>query len=429
MRERRVTIAIAGMGERGRNAYGKELLSMKDRVTVTAVADTDAERLRLAGDMFGVRDTMRFRSAEEMLSLPKLADAVLVCTQDRQHVSQAVMAMRNGYDVMLEKPVSPDLDGLRRIVRVQKETGRRVVVCHVLRYTPFFQIIKRTIESGRLGDVVSIQAIENVRYWHHAHSYVRGNWRRTDETSPMILAKCCHDLDYLVWLSDKRCERVSSFGSLMYFRPENAPEGSALRCTGGCRVKDRCPYDAEKIYLTNPETGILSGNTGWPVDVLAENPTEEKIRSSLDNGPYGRCVFHSDNDVVDHQIVNMEMEGGATLSLTMSAFTSIGGRTVRVMGTLGDLLGDMDENRIRITRFGEKSEDIDISALEKDSVGHGGGDRLLVEEFVSLLEGKESVGDTLTTLERSVESHLVAIAAERSRLEGGRSIEMTSLRG
>lgn len=427
MSDERVRIAIAGVGERGRNAYGKELVKMKDRVTVTAVADTNEERLGLAGDMFGVPSAMRFHSAEEMLSRDRLADAVFICTQDRQHVSQAVAALRKGYDVLLEKPVSPDLEDLGEIVRVQKETGRRVVVCHVLRYTPFFQMIKKTIESGRLGEVVAIQALENVCYWHQAHSYVRGNWRREAETSPMILAKCCHDLDYLVWLSGRKCERVSSLGSLMYFRPENAPDGAALRCTD-CRAKASCPYDAEKIYLTNPETGILHGNTGWPVEVLAENPTEEKIRLALERGPYGRCVFHSDNDVVDHQTVNMEMEGGATLTLTMCAFTSNGGREIKVMGTLGDLKGDMNENRIRITRFGEKTEEIDLSRVEKDDAGHGGGDALLVGEFISLLEGKDP-DDTVTTLERSVESHLIAIAAERSRLSGGRAVEMAPLRG
>ena len=323
-----VRIAIAGVGSRGKNAYGLELLNMKDRAKVVAVADIDPERLALAGDAHGVPDEMRFPSAEAMLAMPKLADAMLVCTQDRQHVPHAVEALKKGYDVMMEKPISPKLEDLQEITRVARENGRRVVVCHVLRYTPFFQTIKKTIDSGALGEVVSIQALENVRYWHQAHSFVRGNWRRGEDTSPMILAKCCHDLDYLVWLCGKKCERVSSYGSLMYFKKSNAPEGAALRCTQGCKAKESCPYDAEKIYLTNKDTGILCGNVEWPIDVLAENPTEEKIRHAIETGPYGRCVFHCDNDVVDHQIVNMQMEGGASLSLTMSAFTSIGVVTV-----------------------------------------------------------------------------------------------------
>lgn len=423
-----VRIAISGVGSRGKNAYGLELLNMKDRAKVVAVADIDPERLALAGDAHGVPDEMRFPSAEAMLAMPKLADAMLVCTQDRQHVPHAVAALKKGYDVMMEKPISPKLEDLQEITKVARENGRRVVVCHVLRYTPFFQTIKKTIDSGVLGEVVSIQALENVRYWHQAHSFVRGNWRREEDTSPMILAKCCHDLDYLVWLCGKKCERVSSYGSLMYFKKSNAPEGAALRCTQGCKAKESCPYDAEKIYLTNKDTGILCGNVEWPIDVLAENPTEEKIRHAIETGPYGRCVFHCDNDVVDHQIVNMQMEGGASLSLTISAFTSIGGRTIKVMGTLGDLWGDMHENRIRIGVFGKEPQVIDLGKEEKDFAGHGGGDRLLMEQFVDLLQGKEPDG-TVTTLETSVESHLVALAAEKSRLENGESIEIAPMRG
>lgn len=423
-----VRIAIAGVGSRGKNAYGLELLNMKDRAKVVAVADIDPERLALAGDAHGVPDEMRFPSAEAMLAVPKLADAMLICTQDRQHVPHAVAALKKGYDVMMEKPISPKLEDLQEITKVSRENGRRVVVCHVLRYTPFFQTIKKTIDSGVLGEVVSIQALENVRYWHQAHSFVRGNWRREEDTSPMILAKCCHDLDYLVWLCGKKCERVSSYGSLMYFKKSNAPEGAALRCTQGCKAKESCPYDAEKIYLTNKDTGILCGNVEWPIDVLAENPTEEKIRHAIETGPYGRCVFHCDNDVVDHQIVNMQMEGGASLSLTMSAFTSIGGRTIKVMGTLGDLWGDMHENRIRIGVFGKEPQVIDLGKEEKDFAGHGGGDRLLMEQFVDLMQGKEPDG-TITTLETSVESHLVALAAEKSRLENGESIEIAPMRG
>lgn len=423
-----VRIAIAGVGSRGKNAYGLELLNMKDRAKVVAVADIDPERLALAGDAHGVPDEMRFPSAEAMLAMPKLADAMLVCTQDRQHVPHAVAALKKGYDVMMEKPISPKLEDLQEITKVSRENGRRVVVCHVLRYTPFFQTIKKTIDSGVLGEVVSIQALENVRYWHQAHSFVRGNWRREEDTSPMILAKCCHDLDYLVWLCGKKCERVSSYGSLMYFKKSNAPEGAALRCTQGCKAKESCPYDAEKIYLTNKDTGILCGNVEWPIDVLAENPTEEKIRHAIETGPYGRCVFHCDNDVVDHQIVNMQMEGGASLSLTMSAFTSIGGRTIKVMGTLGDLWGDMHENKIRIGVFGKEPQVIDLGKEEKDFAGHGGGDRLLMEQFVDLMQGKKPDG-TITTLETSVESHLVALAAEKSRLENGESIEIAPMRG
>lgn len=424
----KITIAIAGLGSRGRTAYGAILLDMKDRAQVVAIADFDKTRCEIAQKEHNVKSENVFSSVEEMLSKEKLADAVLICTQDRDHVRHALMALDKGYDILLEKPVSPDLNELKSLVKKSKETGRKVLVCHVLRYTPFFQTIKKAIDSGRIGKVATVQALENVRYWHQAHSFVRGNWRRKDETSPMILAKCCHDLDYLIWLCGSKCKSVSSYGSLSYFKAECAPEGAALRCLDGCKAKANCPYDAEKIYLTNKDTGVLHGNVEWPVDVLSENPTEETIRAAIEKGPYGRCVFHCDNDVVDNQIVAMEMESGATVTLTMSAFTSIGGRTIKVMGTLGDIQGDMHDNIIKITEFGKESEIIDLGREEKDFAGHGGGDQMLIDEFVSLLEGGE-VNNTVTTLEVSVESHLVALAAEESRLEGGTPQLIAPLRG
>ena len=418
---------ILGMGSRGKNAYGAEFLTLKDRVEVVAIAEPDEERRRIGGDAHGVPADKRFSSAEELLACPKMADFACVCTQDRQHAGHAVAAMKRGYDILLEKPVSPILSELQNIVRVANEEGRRVVVCHVLRYTPFFGTIKKEIDSGRLGRIVNIQAIENVRYFHQAHSYVRGNWRREEETSPMILAKCCHDLDYLIWLCGSRCERVSSFGSLFYFRPENAPEGAAMRCLDGCLAKETCPYDAEKIYLTNKDTGVLQGNTGWPADVLCENPTEEKIREALKKGPYGRCVFHCDNDVVDNQIVNLQMENGAALTLTMSAFTSGGGRTIKVMGTLGDLWGDMDQNILRIPEYGKEPRVIDLAGQAEDSDGHGGGDRGLVLAFLDYMQGLKKDG-TISTLETSIESHLAALAAETSRLRNGEPVEIAPMR-
>ena len=424
----KLRIAIIGLGSRGKNAYGTELLTLQDRAVVTAVADPNEERLKIGADEHNVPEEFRFHSAEELLAQPKLADAVLICTQDRQHTGHAIMALQKGYDVMMEKPISPILSDLKEIVRIARQENRKVVVCHVLRYTPFFQAIKQTIDSGKLGKVINIQALENVRYWHQAHSFVRGNWHRAEDSSPMILAKCCHDLDYLIWLCGSRVERVSSFGSLMYFKPENAPKGAAARCMDGCLARDKCPYDAEKIYITNSKTGVLTGLKEWPLDVLSEDPTEESIRDAIKNGPYGACVFACDNDVVDNQTVNLQMENGAVLNLMMSAFTSNGGRTIKVMGTHGDLWADMDFNKIRICEFGKEPEIIDLGDEGEDFVGHGGGDRGLVIAFLDYLEGKDA-GNTITTLETSVESHLAALAAEESRLHDGMPVEIAPLRG
>lgn len=423
----KIRIAIAGYGSRG-SCYGEALLEMKDRAEVVALAEPRADRLAAAAKEHGVAQEMCFDSVEKMLEQPKLADAMVLCTQDRQHVPQAIVALRKGYDLLMEKPISPVEEDLKKIVQVARECGRKVLVCHVLRYTPFFGKIKEIIDSGLIGEIVAIQTLENVGYWHQAHSFVRGNWRNDQETSPMIMQKCCHDLDYLVWLSGQRCARVSSFGSLKHFRAECAPEGAAKRCMDGCKAKESCPFDAEKIYLTNKETGLLCGNKDWPVDVLALDPTEEKIREAIKTGPYGRCVYHCDNNVVDHQVVTMEMENGATLTLTMGAFTTAGSRAMTIMGTKGDIRADMSANTIRACAFGGEPEVIDVTKIADDFSGHGGGDKQLVAQFVDIVGGKEPDGK-VTTLEASVESHLVALAAEESRKNGGKSIEIAPMRG
>ena len=281
---------------------------------------------------------------------------------------------------------------------------------------------------GTIGEVVSAQAMESVLWWHQAHSFVRGNWRNSNETSPMILQKCCHDLDILLWLTGKNCRRVTSMGNLYWFKPENAPEGSGSRCIK-CPVQKDCPYDAEKIYLTNKETGILNGNNQWPCDVLAPNPTKESICKAIEDGPYGRCVYHCDNNVVDHQVVTMEMDDGAGIDLNMCAFTS-GSRTLDIMGTKGEIKGNFSKNSFKVTVFGEEPVYLDAAKymgnikMEYDPYGHGGGDKYLIRDLIDLIQGSHAHSKTLTTLERSLESHFVALAAEESRLNGGNPVEL-----
>lgn len=422
-----IRIAVAGAGSRGADCYGRALLTMPEAARVVAVAEPRKDRRENMAAAHQIPPENCFETAEEMLAGPRIADALFVCTQDRQHVRHALAGLEKGYDILLEKPISPDLEELQSLVKAQKKSGKTVVVCHVLRYAPFFREIHKIITSGVIGDVVTVRALENVLYWHQAHSFVRGNWRNQEQSSPMLLQKCCHDLDYLVWLTGKKCERVSSFGSLRLFRKECAPEGSAKRCLDGCRIKDHCPYDAEKIYLTNPETGVLAGNTDWPCNVLHLNPNEENIRKAIQEGPYGRCVYHCDNDVVDHQVVNMEMEGGATLNLTMCAFTALGGRNIEVLGTLGEIRGQTEQNEIHLQIFGQPEKVIDITALNNDFSGHAGGDIVLLKQFLGLLRG-EKADSSISTLEASVESHLIALAAEESRLQNGKSMEISPLR-
>lgn len=416
------TVAIAGLGDRGYNTYAQYAAQAPEEMRIAAVADLRPDRVRLAAEQFHLSQAQCFGSAEALLEQPRLADALFVCTQDGQHMAHAVAGMEKGYDILLEKPIAPTAGQCRAIEETAARTGRKVMVCHVLRYTPFYNKLKELLKSGAIGDLVTIQHQENVGYWHQAHSFVRGNWRRTDETSFMLLAKCCHDLDLLLWLADKRCERVSSFGGLYLFKEENAPKGAAMRCMDGCLAKDDCPYDAEKIYLTNARTGVLAGKTGWPCQVLSNTPTESSIREALATGPYGRCVYHCDNDVVDHQVVDLELEGGVTAQLTMTAFTERTGRDTRLMGTCGEIAASLQENTITVRPFGRESYTIDVSKLADDFSGHAGGDVRMVKEFLQWIGTGEMPSERATTLAASMQSHYVAFAAERSRLSGGGAV-------
>ena len=417
-----VTFAICGCGARGLEAYAPYQLTHPEEMKVVAGADVRPERLELLQKRFGVPAGMCFPSDEALLAQPKLADVMIVSTQDRQHVSAALKALDKGYHILLEKPISPDLGQCRALQEKARETGRAVVVCHVLRYTKFYAVLEDLLRRGEIGKIETIDAIEHVAYWHQAHSFVRGNWRNSSETSPMILQKSCHDMDILRWLAGAPCLKVQSFGSLDYFKAENAPQGAAPRCLDGCACKDACPYDAEKIYVTDPRTGIRGRGKGWPCAVLASEPDEDKIYAALRTGPYGRCVFHCDNNVVDHQTVNLEFEGNIHATFTMTAFTQDCRRTIKVTGTLGEIEGDMAKNALTLRRFGRPEETFDLNEEGGQFSGHGGGDFGLMASFCRLIARRGGAG--LTGVDASVESHVMALAAEASRLDGGRTIAL-----
>lgn len=422
---KRIKVAIAGLGSRGRDTYAKTSKLFPEKMEIVAVADTDPKKVALTAEEYGLPPEACFASAEEMLREEKLADAMIIATQDRQHVGQAIEALKKGYHLLLEKPVSPDINECRRLEEAAKTYDRKVVVCHVLRYTPIYQKVKELLDGGAIGDVVSISAMENVGWYHQAHSFVRGNWANSDVTSPMILQKCCHDMDLYLWLANKTGESISSYGDTYLFKAEKAKEGCAKRCLDGCRVKDACPFDAEKIYLDSDKSGYRKGNREWPLDVLVpEGPTEEKLLEQLKTGPYGRCVYYCDNNVVDHQVVNLKMTDGTTMNFSMCGFTPDISRYARFMGTEGELrvnMAGVEESEITVYRFGSRvsKESIDIKSLADDFSGHGGGDDRMVEEFLDMLSGEKEESSYITSIGRSMESHYCALAAEYSRVHGG----------
>ena len=428
MERKKLKVAIAGLGHRGKDIYAYGSKRFPDLIEIVAVADTNPDRVKLVAGEFGIPEEFCFSSAEEMIAHDKLADAMFICTQDRQHVGQAIPALEKGYDLLLEKPISPDLEECRRIIQVAQQCGRKVLVSHVLRYTVFYQELKKILDEKRIGEIISVQASENVGYWHQAHSFVRGNWKDSEITSPMILQKCCHDMDILTWLTGKKCRRVTSFGSTSYFKEEKAKEGTPKRCTDGCPYQAEWPYDAEKIYLPGREHGVPVAITEWFDKVLTLEPTEENIRKQLETGPYGCCVFHSGNNVVDHQVVNLVMTDGTTIDFTMCGFTHENARYTRIMGTMGEIEANMESNLIKIYRFGYEPEVVDVTKLTSDFSGHGGGDVLMLKEFIHYALGDQVRTNTITTLEQSMESHFIAWAAEISRLKDGEPVNLDDIR-
>ena len=315
------------------------------------------------------------------------------------------MAMEKGYHVLCEKPMSPDKKEIIKMGEMAKKYNRILSVCHVLRYSPFFSKLKELLEAGRIGRLMTIQHMEEVGYWHHAHSFVRGNWRNSEESSPMILQKCCHDMDIMLWLADSSCESISSFGELTYFKEENAPEGATAYCLDGCPHREECAFYAPRFYLEHPKA--IEDGLVYAVTDPADTP---HVLEALEKGPYGRCVFHCDNTVVDHQTVDIKFENQVTASFLMTAFTNQCARRIRLMGTKGEIKGDMDAGIIELTDFVSGNQE--KIQLHTPAKGHNGSDMSMMHDFVRMVgEGKKGKTDASV----SVESHLMALAAEEAR--------------
>lgn len=401
-----IEAVLIGAGQRGIYAYASYALERPGELRFTAVAEPNEKRRKQFAQLHGIPAERCFSSWEELLNQPKLGDAALICTQDDMHFEPTMKAIAKGYSIMLEKPMSPNPAETLRMAEEAEKHGSLLLVCHVLRYTPYIRSLKQLLTSGRIGRVMTIQWNENVGYWHQAHSFVRGNWRNSKQSSPMILAKCCHDMDVLHFLADSRCTMVSSFGSLSHFRPENAPAGSTERCIDGCAVESECLYSAVRTYYNAKDE--------WPQNVISDEPTLEARAKALREGPYGRCVYRCDNDVVDHQVVNLSFEDGMTVAFTMTAFTKQTNRTFKIMGTLGEIHGHLDKNEIEIISFNGRREMI---YPEKHAGGHGGGDYSMIKEFLNRI--KTGIGEKEdNAAAESAAGHMIAYAAEESRVTG-----------
>lgn len=422
MEKKVLEVIVIGAGGRGQ-AYTNIMHKVPDMFKVVGVAEPIDDRREYIKEKHDVADEHCFDTWEKILDIPKFADVAIISTMDRMHTEPAIKAMELGYDLLLEKPVAPTPEECVLISNKAKELGRKVLVCHVLRYTPFFKTLKKLLKDGVVGDVINIEHIEGVGHTHQSHSFVRGNWGNEDRSSFMLLQKCCHDIDILQWLLDKDCQKVQSFGSTAHFKRANAPEGSPEYCIDGCPASATCLYDAMKLYYE------AKGNH-WFRGAATLKPsgkeTDEDVLKALRETQYGKCVYKCDNNVVDHQTVNMEFEGGVNISMTMSAFTK-GGRRLRIMGTKGELTANMSlpaNQAFELFTFnagigagaGKKEVlDIDYSNVG-DSIlgGHGGGDDGIVCDLYRYLAGEIDAAG-LSEINISVKNHLIVFAAEQSR--------------
>lgn len=448
----RLDAVMIGAGQRGADCYAPLAKQQPDKLRFVAVVEPKESRRQMFAETYGIPSTRCFSDAEELFALGRIADVAMVCTPDQGHLVPARTALLQGYHVLLEKPLAVTPAECAELVALSQKLGVRMSACHGFRHTRHLKKLKELLDREVVGELINVDHRGNVSYWHMAHSYVRGNWRRLDLSAPMILAKSCHDFDALNWILRDPVVRLSSYGSLKHFRHDRAPAGAPERCTDGCPVSDSCPYYAPRFYqaLTPifdnvvqdsppilrlgfelgsalyemmhgqagekvPVLRKLDKYDGWPRSVLDDHPTPENIDRALREGPYGRCVYKTDNDVVDHQVVLMQLASGASCTFTMQGHSALEERVTVVHGSHASLHAriGLTQSRIEIIDHatGHKHEH-DTSGGKLD--GHGGSDLLLVEAFVDAV----ARGDFDDHGEEALESHLIAFAAEEARATG-----------
>jgi hypothetical protein len=415
-----VTCIIVGAGHRAMG-YAK---SCPDRVKVVGVADPSALRRDLVAKQFGLQPEQCFESAEALAAHPRLADFIINGTMDHQHVPTTLPLLERGYDILLEKPFATNEGEMWELVAAARKAGSKVAICHVLRHAPFYAQIRRLVEEGAIGDIVNIQATEHVSYHHMAVGYIRGKWNRTDYCqSTMLMAKSCHDLDLIAWMkSGVLPARVASFGSNFQFSPGKAPEGAGSRCLVDCPIEKDCLYSARKHYLDHPNRWSFYV---WDSLEHVEKPTLEEKLASLKTSPYGRCVWRTDMNVVDHQSVLVEFADGCTATLNMVGGCSKPSRSMHLIGTKGEIKGCLEDSKFTIYRidprpgheFSEELVDLNVKGdMTGAHGGHGGGDGRMVADFVDYISGRQPSLST-TSIEDSVAGHLIGFCADRAMRE------------
>lgn len=409
---KKLTAVVLGYGIRGQT-YAKYAKQFPEELEIVAIADPVDIKREQGQELFGLADENVFKHWKEITDKPKMADFAIIATQDHMHYEPALACIEKGYDLLLEKPMAPTARECKEIAEAAEKKGVKVIVCHVLRFTEFYKKVKDIIDDGTLGEIVSMECKECVGNIHQSHSFVRGNWRNKEESAPMILAKSCHDTDLIQWLLGKECKKIQSFGSLSHFNAANRPEGAPDFCIQGCPHGDTCYYNAVKLYLDDKDNLWFRGAA---TDNMID-PSDEEVEAAITTGPYGRCVYACDNNVVDHQVLNMEFEGGCTVSFSMNAFNK-GGRTIHIFGTKGELTGSIDTGVIEIYSFATKDyTKVDVNNTGNSiTAGHGGGDTGIMIDLVKYF-GDENQSKSICSIRTSYINHLISFAAEDARID------------
>jgi predicted dehydrogenase len=405
----KVTISVVGAGNRA-SAYLEMMARHYENLyEVVAIFDPDKKTQQRYKDRYQLNDNQLFNGLDEFIKMERISDVVIIATLDDLHLEPTIAALDKGYDIILEKPISLNLlETIQIGEHGKKYPNQLVAVCHVLRHSPFFRKIKEIIDSKVLGNVINIQHNENIGYYHFVHSYVRGNWRNTKTSAPIIVAKSCHDMDIMLYLlGNKHAKRMSSMGDLTYFTNKNYDASKmAPRCQD-CQIEKDCPFSALKIY-----------SSGKMRSVVFDSSSEERLKEELKDSIYGRCVFNSDNDVMDHQVSIIEFEDGIHATFNMSAFTNQIHRSIKIMCEKGEIRGIETLREIEVAPFGKEAYRY---VLDKPIGGHGGADEGFVKSFMETYLYDKPFD---STLEMSIESHVMAFAAEESRKNHGESIDL-----
>ena len=428
MNKKPVTAVIVGAGHRA-FVYSKLALTDPDQLKIVGVADPDPIRRQKAREMFGFSEDACFEDADALAAAPKLADAVINGTMDQQHLATTIPLLDKGYDMLLEKPFAVCKEDMEQIVACAKKNHSKVMICHVLRYTPFYYGIKQRVVQGEIGDIINIQTLENVSYHHLSTSYVRGKWANSDLCgTSMLLAKCCHDLDIMMWMmSETKPAAVSSFGGKYQFRPENAPKEAGNYCMIDCPLVDTCLFSTKRLYIDHPDRWAF-----YVWDALEDkaNPTiEDKIALMKNkNSPYARCIYKCDNNVVDHQSVLVQFQNGATGTHNMTGGASAPLRRIHIIGTKGEIYGNFEESKFFVSKINpDPGKECDIEEVDLNVTGdmvgayggHGGGDERLAADFVHFIRG-DKTSLACTSIFDSTAGHLTVYLADISREQGGK---------